>query len=60
MSRALSLAGFQVTLIGRFWVTTEDRDVCDGRKSCEHDSTTKNGRDAPKQEFESADSIGHD
>jgi DNA-binding NarL/FixJ family response regulator len=23
MSRALSLAGFQVTLIGRFWVTTE-------------------------------------
>src|SRR5260370_32021944 len=25
MSRALSLAGFQVTLIGRFWVTTVDR-----------------------------------
>jgi hypothetical protein len=24
MSRALSLAGFEVTLIGRFWVTTED------------------------------------
>src|ERR1700692_5035903 len=24
MSRALSLAGFQVTLIGRFWVTPED------------------------------------
>jgi hypothetical protein len=23
MSRALSLAGFQVILIGRFWVTTE-------------------------------------
>jgi hypothetical protein len=23
MSRALSLAGFQVTIIGRFWVTTE-------------------------------------
>ena len=23
MSRDLSLAGFQVTLIGRFWVTTE-------------------------------------
>jgi hypothetical protein len=23
MSRALSLAGFQVTLIGRFWVITE-------------------------------------
>jgi hypothetical protein len=23
MSRVLSLAGFQVTLIGRFWVTTE-------------------------------------
>jgi hypothetical protein len=23
MSRALSLAGFEVTLIGRFWVTTE-------------------------------------
>src|SRR5260221_3069044 len=35
------------------------RDVCDGRESCEHDSTTKNGRDAPKQKFESADSIGH-
>ena len=25
MSRVLSLAGFQVTLIGRFWVTTEGR-----------------------------------
>ncbi len=25
MSRVLSLAGFQVTLIGRFWVTTEDQ-----------------------------------
>jgi len=25
MSRVLSLAGFQVTLIGRFWVTTEAR-----------------------------------
>lgn len=24
MSRALSLAGFQVTLIGRIWVTPED------------------------------------
>jgi hypothetical protein len=24
MSRALSLAGFQVTLIGRFWVTPEE------------------------------------
>src|SRR6266576_4044936 len=24
MSRAFSLAGFEVTLIGRFWVTTED------------------------------------
>ena len=24
MSRALSLAGFQVTIIGRFWVTAED------------------------------------
>jgi hypothetical protein len=24
MSRVLSLAGFQVTLIGRFWLTTED------------------------------------
>ncbi len=23
MSRAFSLAGFEVTLIGRFWVTTE-------------------------------------
>jgi hypothetical protein len=26
MSRVLSLAGFQVTLIGRFWVTPEDMD----------------------------------
>jgi hypothetical protein len=26
MSRALSLAGFQVALIGRFWVTTEARE----------------------------------
>jgi hypothetical protein len=25
MSRVLSLAGFQVILIGRFWVTTEER-----------------------------------
>jgi hypothetical protein len=25
MSRALSLAGFQVTLIGRFWVTPETK-----------------------------------
>ena len=24
MSRALSLAGFQVTIIGRFWVTAEE------------------------------------
>ena len=24
MSRVLSLAGFQVTIIGRFWVTAED------------------------------------
>ena len=24
MSRAFSLAGFEVTLIGRFWVTPED------------------------------------
>ena len=29
MSRVLSLAGFQVTLIGRFWVTTE----VDGRET---------------------------
>ena len=28
MSRALSLAGFQVILIGRFWVITED---CSGQ-----------------------------
>ncbi len=35
------------------------RDACDGRESCEHDSTAKNGRDAPKQKFESADSVGH-
>ena len=28
MSRVLSLAGFQVTLIGRFWVTTEARPLC--------------------------------
>src|SRR5438094_3684383 len=29
MSRAFSLAGFEVTLIGRFWVTTEGR-TCGG------------------------------
>jgi hypothetical protein len=28
MSRTLSLAGFPVTLIGRFWVTTEARETC--------------------------------
>jgi hypothetical protein len=29
MSRALlSLAGFEVTLIGRFWVTAEDLENC--------------------------------
>jgi hypothetical protein len=27
MSRVLSLAGFQVTLIGRFWVTPEVEEV---------------------------------
>jgi hypothetical protein len=27
MSRGLSLAGFQLTLIGRFWVTTEEQVV---------------------------------
>jgi hypothetical protein len=27
MSRALSLAGFQVTLIGRIWVTPEEKIV---------------------------------
>jgi len=29
MSRVLSLAGFQVTLIGRFWVTPEGNGVVD-------------------------------
>ena len=28
MSRVLPLAGFQVTLIGRFWVITEGRGIC--------------------------------
>ena len=29
MSRVLSLAGFQVTVIGRFWVTTEELQLWD-------------------------------
>jgi len=29
--RALSLAGFQVTIIGRFWVTAEDVPVAGGQ-----------------------------
>src|SRR5712664_2953468 len=31
MSRALSLAGFQVTIIGRFWVTAEALFAKEGR-----------------------------
>ena len=36
MSRVLSLAGFQVTLIGRFWVIPEDHAA--GRFSRRYDS----------------------
>jgi len=34
MSRALSLAGFQVILIGRFWVTTEELLIFAGFNLC--------------------------
>jgi hypothetical protein len=35
MSRALSLAGFQVTIIGRFWVTAEANVVSVQKKARE-------------------------
>ena len=35
MSRAFSLAGFEVTLIGRFWVTTEGNSGIPKRAGCQ-------------------------
>src|SRR5207244_4366195 len=40
MPRAFSLAGFEVTLIGRFWVTTEV-------KNCSSEKTTRSAQAAP-------------
>jgi hypothetical protein len=34
MSRTLSLAGFQVTFIGRFWVTTEVQSTLTQKMVC--------------------------